>query len=51
MNAVDTITEIIKSTEVGFPPTAKELRTVLALMVLEGLCASVVLPELMEADE
>ena len=51
MNAVDTLTSLIKSAEVGFAPDLKSLRTLLALMILEGLTATVALPELAEADE
>jgi hypothetical protein len=40
VNAVDTLTEIIKSRRVGFSPTVKELETLLAQMCLEGLTAS-----------
>jgi hypothetical protein len=52
MNAVDTLTEIIKSAQVGFPPTAKQLEHLRALMVLEGLKASPrPVPALADHDE
>jgi hypothetical protein len=51
MKFLDLFDEILKSARVGFPPSIKELETLRALAVLEGLTASVVLPELAEADE
>jgi hypothetical protein len=54
VNAVDTLTEIIKSRRVGFTPTVKDLETLLALLYLEGLESEQVWwpwPELAEADE